>query len=71
MEVKSFFISSSHNQQLLGNSEGTRHVIVHSSEKPFNSRCFDGQGLVVHGCQPSPMDADIINWPNVNVFIHP
>lgn len=36
-------------QQLLhhDNSEGTRHLLV---KEPFESRCYDGRGLVVDGC---------------------
>lgn len=36
-----------------GNAEGTRHFIVLSGGEPFTSRFYDGQGVVVHGCQPS------------------
>ena len=39
-------------QQLLHyyNSEGTRHLVV---REPFESWCYDGQGLVVDGCHPA------------------
>ena len=37
-------------QQLLpySDSEGTRRLIVLSGGKPFDSRCYNGQGLVVN-----------------------
>ena len=53
------YISSPHISQTLttflpySNSERTRQLIVLSGEEPFKSKCYDGLGLVVHGCQQS------------------
>ena len=44
-----------------GNAEGTRHFIVLSGGEPFTSRFYDGQGVVVHGCQPSTANP----WPSL------
>ena len=56
-----------HKQQKLlpyGNPKGTDLLTVLSGWEPFVSPCYDGQVLIVDGCQPSAMDSGIIHRTN-------